>query len=65
MNRYKDWQVFKFKGKKFLALIEHDGNTHIKGPQFANYGAFMSIESFKRMYANEGENLLLEGAVLL
>jgi len=58
--RYKKWQAFRFKGKKFLALIANDNNTHIYDADFGNYGAWFCVESFKKHYAKDGETLCLD-----
>ncbi len=61
--QYKQWQAFRFKGKRFLSLIAHDGNHHIFSDHFNNYGAWFSIESFKKHYAKDGEGLNLDNPV--
>ena len=59
-SRYKNWQAFKYKGKRFLALLANDGNTHIYDADFGNYGAWFSVKSFKEHFAKEGETLCLD-----
>lgn len=57
--QYSAWQTFRFKRRRFLALISQDGNTHIYDQQFGNYGSWLSVASFKRHFAKDGEGLRL------
>ena len=59
MQGYKDWQFFRFKGKRFLALVESPDKVHIKGPGFANYGSYFSVQSFMSYYKVHGEVMRL------
>jgi len=59
-TRYKQWDAFRFKGKRFLALLSKDNNTHIYDADFGNYGAWFSVKSFKEHYAKDGEGLCLD-----
>ncbi len=60
MNQFKTWYAFTFKGRRFLAMVaHHNGHTHVKGPFFENYGSYLSVDSFKAMYAKQGEVLNL------
>lgn len=58
---YENWHSFKFKKGTFLALINKN-QVHIFGFGWQNYGAYFSIESFKKHYAKEGEALNLTTA---
>lgn len=60
MNNYKSWSTFVFQGKKFLALEENSkAYTRIYGENFANYGSYYTIDSFKKLYKKDGETLNL------
>ena len=61
-TRYTKWQAFKFKGKEFLALTAKDGggNTHIYNDNYDNYGAWFSVDSFKKHSAKDREKLNLD-----
>lgn len=58
MDNYVDWKCFKYKGLAWLALQQTDG-VHIFARYFDNYGTFLDIESFKKMYDTQGEDLCL------
>lgn len=60
---YKDWESFKFQGKRFLALKQLSGNVHIYGENFANYGVWMAIDNFKKDYKKNGEKICLDVAI--
>lgn len=48
-------------GKKFLALEQKSGNVHVWDEHFRNYGAWMTVDSFRKNYKKEGEALALDG----
>lgn len=57
-DNYKTWTAFTFKGKKFLVL-DNGRKVHVYGENFTNYGAYVTLDNFKKMYAEQGEGLLL------
>jgi hypothetical protein len=59
---YKGWKAIRVAGKPFLALEQkrHGGGFHIWGEHFRNYGAWMTIESFRKAYKEKGEELSLD-----
>lgn len=60
LNEYTDFQAFKYKGRRFLALVRKgDGNVHVFGDGLANYGSYMDVKSFKKFYGRDGEDLRL------
>jgi hypothetical protein len=58
--RYDGWQSFRFKGRKFLALIAKDRNVHVFDPSFNTYGCWFGVDSFKKHYTKDGESLNLD-----
>jgi len=60
ISQCKEWQAFKIKGKKFLALIGKDGTIDIYDVRLFIYGSWFSVKNFKKNYAKNGEKLCLD-----
>ena len=60
--QYQNWQAFTFKGRKWLALEQANGDVHVFGEGMAWYGAYRSADSFRQFYARDGYDLCLEPA---
>lgn len=60
--QYSGFEAFVFKGVKFLALLDKTGKAHVYNDSLENYGSYLSIESFKKLYLSLGEKLNLDVA---
>jgi hypothetical protein len=58
---HEDWEVFKIGDKEFIALMAENGNVHIYGHEFADYGLYTKVETFiAEWHRKEGKILAVK-----
>ena len=62
MNTTKIFETWVFSGVKFLAFPNNDG-CHVVDEDGGNYGAYRSVEGFRKRQRRDPDDPLSQGAV--